>query len=506
MSYHHPEQVQTFQYPQNNYYPQNVGHGYNSPNQMYTRPNKKHQCNFCAYASDRKPDVKRHVEKKHPGMGSVQPAGTHKYASNPHPYVHPYLNHANQQPNTYPPRTAEMVANNTYYAKEVRAPTKVSVGPDWQSAPTEIRVGPNEPMPPTTLSVPPVREQVQHGGGITIKIDDEDDTDVDDEDMDTDDEDDTDEDDEEEQGPGVFDVLVDIAKTFKYLKDLRKQYRDLLPQLKEMNQCKMGCFLQAYSHVKTIIIEEQDGLEGTVFKKQHGKGVTESEGETDEETDNENDGNDADTEDDNDTEEETVDSEEEETEENDDDDDEESDQDMDVKFDAIQEDESNKEPFFNFVFEAEHFLDAKSKATLEEYLARDKKNRKLDDGCDQDETDNPENVQEVVGDIEEVFSMWNEKEEDCFKQCSKRKIQSVCNVAYNWMDATSLNKMKKFNPSKYRFLKKMLSPHKNSLEKLVDSNVSIHEKRKTLQKAQVGDGILQMASHLMLPLLRQALK
>ena len=61
-------------------------------------------------------------------------------------------------------------------------------------------------------------------------------------------------------------------------------------------------------------------------------------------------------------------------------------------------------------------MDVKSKETLEEYLACDKKNRKLDGGCDQDETDNPENVQEVVGDIEEVFSMWNEKEEDCFKQ------------------------------------------------------------------------------------------
>ena len=35
----------------------------------------------------------------------------------------------------------------------------------------------------------------------------------------------------------------------------------------------------------------------------------------------------------------------------------------------------------------------------------------------------------------------------------------------------------------------MLSPHKNSLEKFVDANVSIHEKRKTLQKAQVGDEI-----------------
>ena len=52
----------------------------------------------------------------------------------------------------------------------------------------------------------------------------------------------------------------------------------------------------------------------------------------------------------------------------------------------------------------------------------------------------------------------------------------------------------------------MLSSHKNSLEKLANANVSIHEKRKTLQKAQVGEGILQIASHLMPPLLAKALK
>ena len=408
--------------------------------------------------------------------------GNHPVAtSNPHPYVHPYLNHTNHSiPSNW---FMEQHPYGYEYGKETRAPTKVSVGPNVQKAPTKISIGPNEPMPPTTISVPPVRERVQHGDGITIKIDDEDDTDVEVEDMDADneDEDNTDEDEEEDQFPAVYDVLLDISKTFNYLKDLRKQYRDLLPQLKEMKNNHLSCFLRVYSFVKTGIIEEQDGLEGTVFKKQHGKGVTESEGETDEETDNEDDSrNDADTKDDNDTEEETIDSEEEETEVNGDD---ESDDNMDVKFDSIQEDESNKEPFFNFVFEAEHFLDAKSKETLEDYLARDKKDRKLDDGCDQDETDNPENAEEVVEDIEEVISMWNKKEEDCFKQCSKRKIQSVCNMAHNWMDATSLNKMKKFNPSKYRFLKKMLSPHKNSLEKLVDANVSIHEKKENIAKS-----------------------
>ena len=44
-----------------------------------------------------------------------------------------------------------MVANNTYYTKEVRAPTKISVGPNVQRA-------------PTTISVPP--QTVQDGSGI----------------------------------------------------------------------------------------------------------------------------------------------------------------------------------------------------------------------------------------------------------------------------------------------------------------------------------------------------
>ena len=219
---------------------------------------------------------------------------------------------------TYPQRTAEMVANNTYYAKETRAPTKISVGPNVQRAST---------------SVPPVSQQ--HGDGIKI----DDDTDEDEEDMETEDDSDNDAD------TDVFDVLVDISSTFNYLQELRKQYRDLLPQVKKYNKDKMESFLEVYSLLKTSIIEEQDGLEGTVFKKQYGKGVTESEGETEEDTDNDadtEDDNDTDTEDNNDTEddsdteEETVVSEEEDVEQA---------EDLDVKFDEIEEDEPSKEQF-----------------------------------------------------------------------------------------------------------------------------------------------------------------
>ena len=69
-----------------------------------------HKCRYCDYESAYRPNMKRHMKNKHGNhLNSVQPAETHKYPSNPHPYVHPYLNHANQQPNPYPQRTAEMV-------------------------------------------------------------------------------------------------------------------------------------------------------------------------------------------------------------------------------------------------------------------------------------------------------------------------------------------------------------------------------------------------------------
>ena len=129
---------------------------------------KMHNCNYCSYQSDRLYNLKVHQRNKHgnqpyraPTKMSVGPYGsrapttvsipplysngvqaeaTHQHVSNPHPYVHPYIQQ--QQSNSYPQRTPEMVANNTYYAKEIRAPTKIGVGPNVQRAPTTISVPP----------------------------------------------------------------------------------------------------------------------------------------------------------------------------------------------------------------------------------------------------------------------------------------------------------------------------------------------------------------------------
>ena len=59
------------------------------------------------------------------------------------------------------------------------------------------------------------------------------------------------------------------------------------------------------------------------------------------------------------------------------------------------------------MFGAENFFNAESKEKLEKYLTQDKKNLKLSDGCEQDETDIPINVREVIKDIEDVVSMKN---------------------------------------------------------------------------------------------------
>ena len=186
---------------------------------------------------------------------------SHQHVSNPHPYAHPYINNqVGPGAQSIPPTRLMAQHPHKYeYGEEVRAPTKVSVGPNGAKA-------------PNTISVP--TQKSQHGAGIDV-------------DMDTDEESDNgDEDDEEEEDPDVFDILLDISRTFQYLQDLRKQYRDLLPQLKEFKREEVDSFLEVYSLVKTNIIEEQDGLEGAVFKTQHGKGLNdvESKGQTDEET------------------------------------------------------------------------------------------------------------------------------------------------------------------------------------------------------------------------------
>jgi hypothetical protein len=317
--------------------------------------------------------------------------------------------------------------------------------------------------------------------------------DMDNESVDSDEED-------EENTLDIMNILSDIDSTFTYLKHLRKQYRDSLSQIKEFDDEEMDEFLESYSLIKADIIKERDGLEATVTQRGRGIDDSESEGETDEEAvddddDDDDTGDNADTED---TDEEADD--------DDDDTEEEGQEDYHVKFDKVDETEANKEYFFDFVMEAETFLDNKSKKIIEKYVTREKRDTVLADGREQDETDMPEDVDDVIEDIEHVINLWNEREERCFNKCSKRKIMSVSNIADALTDAKSLHIIKKMNPSKFNLIQNMIRPHKKSFEKLINSKVSVHEKRKVLQKSQVGGDILDAALNLVIPALKASKK
>ena len=68
------------------------------------------------------------------------------------------------------------------------------------------------------------------------------------------------------------------------------------------------------------------------------------------------------------------------------------------------------------------------------------------------------------------------------------------------------DEIKKTNPSKFRHIKELLKPYRKSIRKLRDPAVDIHEKRKVLQKPDVGEGLLESVESVVTPLLKKKRK
>ena len=115
---------------------------------------KVHSCNYCNYQSDILYNLNVHQRHKYGNQSEMSVGHNGMRAptsvSIP-PNVHPYLNHGYQ-----PIPQNWFMAQHPHgyeYGEEVRAPTKV-------------RVGPNGPRAPTTVSVPPQIGGLQQGSGI----------------------------------------------------------------------------------------------------------------------------------------------------------------------------------------------------------------------------------------------------------------------------------------------------------------------------------------------------
>ena len=138
-----------------------------------------------------------------------------------------------------------------------------------------------------------------------------------------------------------------------------------------------------------------------------------------------------------------------------------------------------KEQFFDFVFEAENFLDSETETEMEESLNAVIRRFNKDNAIDEDDTDFAEEVVDIVKDLNGCCKHFAEEGSTFFKHCSKRKIMALTHMA-NWMFDKSIidNTMKNTNPSKMKRIADLNHPHKEYIRKITNTKVSMHEKRK----------------------------
>ena len=107
-----------------------------------------------------------------------------------------------------------------------------------------------------------------------------------------------------------------------------------------------------------------------------------------------------------------------------------------------------KKRFFDFIFEAEEFMtpDSHKKSLHYEKKFRDD----ITEAIEKDESNKPEDVDEMLEDVKHLHNEFDEKGNICFKHCSKRKINSISDSPDVLLDNKLGDELKKSNPSKLR--------------------------------------------------------
>merc|ERR1712055_976161 len=151
-------------------------------------------------------------------------------------------------------------------------------------------------------------------------------------------------------------------------------------------------------------------------------------------------------------------------------------------------DDSTKEDFWDFIKEFKHILNEKDLKMVEKYF--DKEAEKKMDSKIVEEDEGIEDVKMVTEKIDELKDDFHEHGSDCFKHCSEEKIHCVASAVNSLLRLGSTV----MNPQKAKFLRELMLPYHETVRKIGNPKVSTHEKRKLLQKAQVGEGVLESVS------------
>jgi hypothetical protein len=305
--------------------------------------------------------------------------------------------------------------------------------------------------------------QVAHQDGLSQDSMDTDSVDLDTESVPTDGEDEG-EDEEQENVDNLNDLINKIRYTFLDLKEQRDDYRRALEQVKNFDTEQLRDVLENYADLEVEILDEQDGVDpeenGDGDESVEGEGVDENEGDEEGDTCT----------------------------------------------------KCEKGCILDFVFELRDVIENDEKEKLENIIEEKKKefleskeNEKNDDSDDEEVELNTKSdiIQRDIRNVEEVCDKFKEEGGEYFKDCSKSKLQSVCEMSQAMDDNVVCNDLKRKYPNKYAHLNETIHKlRKGNVRKLSDPEVTIHNKRKTLQKSQVGEGVLTTLKNLIVPELK----
>ena len=155
--------------------------------------------------------------------------------------------------------------------------------------------------------------------------------------------------------------------------------------------------------------------------------------------------------------------------------------------------ECGNDDFWDFVFEFRDKLDEDMKL-LENYVAVEKEKvlakKNMDVHLD---------LKEIIKNALDLKKDFHKQGEECFESCSNSHIHSVAGLTEYFNDPEIDGKIRDFNPDKYDLIRKLTEPYNTSMGKIGDTNVTLHEKRKLMQKTNVGKSVIRIIDDLILP-------
>ena len=299
----------------------------------------------------------------------------------------------------------------------------------------DIKIDPKNPKAPTTVSFgpdvakAPTKIHVSHSGAVQHGFG------VDDVDMSSDTESDTEDENESdiEDESDTEDLFNENQDLLEIINDIKSTFNYGL-QLRKIFREKIENMEEYDQDEWKKILKSYAKLEASVKDEMEGLDSAVDEEKDDEDNEEENEGNDA-----------------------------------------------TKEDFWDFIKEFRHALNEKDLKMVEKYF--DKESEKKIESKNVEEDEGIEDVKEKVDELKDEF---HEHGSDCFKHCSDEKIQCVA-AAVNSLLRLGSTVM---NPQKAKFLRELMLPYHETVRKIGNPKVSTHEKRKLLQKAQVGEGAL----------------